>query len=169
MLGLFLWWRPFYLVIYYFCIKGNLRSIKCGLVFCVECVSHSVISNSLQPHGLGPARLLQLWSSPGQHTGVDCHFLLQGILQTQGSNLGLLHCRQTPLSEPPGKTRHYYFIRICPIWWATSHLICSHSELRCAVNRKYIPNFEKYEIRYKKTLHSYKTLAKRNFKSCMWL
>ena len=27
--------------------------------------------------------------------GVDCHFLLQGIFQTQGSNPGLLHCRQT--------------------------------------------------------------------------
>ena len=28
-------------------------------------------------------------------TGVGCHFLLQGIFPTQGSNLGLLHCRQT--------------------------------------------------------------------------
>ena len=27
-------------------------------------------------------------------TGVGCHFLLQGIVPTQGSNLGLLHCRQ---------------------------------------------------------------------------
>ena len=27
-------------------------------------------------------------------TGVVCHFLLQGILPTQGSNPGLLHCRQ---------------------------------------------------------------------------
>jgi len=26
--------------------------------------------------------------------GVDCHFLLQGILSTQESNPGLLHCRQ---------------------------------------------------------------------------
>ena len=95
MVGLFLWWRPFHPVIYYFCIKGNLRSIMCGLVFCVECVSHSVMSNSLQPHGLGPARLLHLWNSPGQNTAVDCHFLLQGILLTQGSNLGLLHCKQT--------------------------------------------------------------------------
>ena len=25
---------------------------------------------------------------------MDCHFLLQGIFPTQGSNLGLLHCRQ---------------------------------------------------------------------------
>ena len=27
-------------------------------------------------------------------TGVDCHFLLQGIFLTQGSNPGLPHCRQ---------------------------------------------------------------------------
>ena len=30
-----------------------------------------------------------------QYTGVDCHFLLQGIFPTQGLNPGLLHCRQT--------------------------------------------------------------------------
>ena len=30
-----------------------------------------------------------------QYTGVDCHFLLQGIFPTQGLNLGLSHCRQT--------------------------------------------------------------------------
>ena len=35
------------------------------------------------------------WDFPGKKTGVGCHFLLQGILATQGSNLGLLHCRQT--------------------------------------------------------------------------
>ena len=28
------------------------------------------------------------------NTGVGCHFLLQGIFPSQGSNLGLLHCRQ---------------------------------------------------------------------------
>ena len=32
--------------------------------------------------------------SPGKSTGVSCHSLLQGIFLTQGSNLGLLHCRQ---------------------------------------------------------------------------
>ena len=32
---------------------------------------------------------------PGKNTGVDYHFLLHGIFPTQGSNSGLLHCRQT--------------------------------------------------------------------------
>ena len=40
-------------------------------------------------------RLLCSWDSPGKDTGVDCHFLLQGIFPAQGSNPGLLHCRQT--------------------------------------------------------------------------
>ena len=34
------------------------------------------------------------WNFPGKNTGVGCHFLLQGILPTEGSNLhflGLLH------------------------------------------------------------------------------
>jgi len=34
-------------------------------------------------------RLLCPWDSPGQNTGVCCHALLQGIFQTQGSNLTL--------------------------------------------------------------------------------
>ena len=38
-----------------------------------------------------PTRLLCPWDSPDQNTGVDYHFLLQGIFPTQGSNLGLLH------------------------------------------------------------------------------
>ena len=57
--------------------------------------SFSVVSDSLRPHGLQPARLLCPWDFPGKGTGVGCHFLLQGIFPTQGSNLGLPHCRQT--------------------------------------------------------------------------
>ena len=41
-----------------------------------------------------PTRLLSPRDSPGKNTGVGSHFLLQRILATQGSNLGLLHCRQ---------------------------------------------------------------------------
>ena len=45
--------------------------------------------------------LLCPWDFPGKNTGVSCQFLLQGIFPTQGSNLGLLHRRQTLPSEPP--------------------------------------------------------------------
>jgi len=38
--------------------------------------------------------LLCPWNSPGKNTGVGSHSLFQGIFPTQGSNPGLLHCRQ---------------------------------------------------------------------------
>ena len=45
--------------------------------------------DSLWPHGLYSPR-----NSLGQNTGVGSHSFLQGIFPTQGSNPGLLHCRQ---------------------------------------------------------------------------
>ena len=48
------------------------------------------MSDFLQPQGL----YSPTWNSPGQNTGVDSLSLLQGIFPTQGSNPGLLHCRQ---------------------------------------------------------------------------
>ena len=53
--------------------------------------SRSVVSDSLWPHGLYPTKLLHPWDFPGKSTGVGCHFLLQRIFLTQGSNPGLLH------------------------------------------------------------------------------
>ena len=57
-------------------------------------ISHSVLSDSVWPHRLGPTRLLCLWNFLGKNTGVGCCFLLQGNLSYQGSNLGLLHCKE---------------------------------------------------------------------------
>ena len=53
-----------------------------------ENVGCSVVSNSLQPHGL-----YSPWNSLGQNIGVGSHSLLQGIFPTQELNPGLLHCR----------------------------------------------------------------------------
>ena len=54
-----------------------------------ESESHSVMSDSLRPHGpYSP------WNSPGQNTGVGSLSHLQGIVPTQGSNPGLQYCRQ---------------------------------------------------------------------------
>ena len=50
---------------------------------------------TLRSFGLWPTRLLRPWDFPGKHTEVGCHFLLQEIFQTQGSNSGLPNCRQT--------------------------------------------------------------------------
>ena len=49
----------------------------------------SVVKNFLQPYGL-----YSPWNSPGQNTRMGSLSLLQGIFPTQGSNSGLLHCRQ---------------------------------------------------------------------------
>ena len=65
-----------------------------SLSFRLLVLSRSVVSDSLRPHGLKPARLLCPWDSPGKNTGVGCHALLQGIFPTQGSNSGLPCCRQ---------------------------------------------------------------------------
>ena len=43
--------------------------------------SRSVLSNSKQPHGLQPTRLLRPWDSPGKSTGVGCHCLLQQAIR----------------------------------------------------------------------------------------
>ena len=67
----------------------------CVCVCVCVCVSCSVMSDSLRPHGLQPARLLRPWNSPGNNTGVGCHFLLQGIFLTHGLNPDFPHCRQT--------------------------------------------------------------------------
>ena len=52
----------------------------------------SVVSNSLSPHRLQPAKLLRPRGFPGKNTEVGCHSLLQGIFLTQGGNPSLLSC-----------------------------------------------------------------------------
>ena len=63
----------------------------------------SVMSYSLRPYGLSLTGLLCLLGSPGKNTGMSCHFLLQGVFLTQGSNpclLSLLHWADSlPLSN----------------------------------------------------------------------
>ena len=51
-------------------------------------------------HKLLPSRLLRPWDFPGKNTRVGCHFLLQRIFSTQGSNpslLSLLHWQEDSL------------------------------------------------------------------------
>ena len=64
------------------------------LYMCVFMDGCSILSDFLRPHGRQPARLLSPWDFPGKNTGVGCYALFQGIVLTQGSNPGLLRCRQ---------------------------------------------------------------------------
>ena len=58
-----------------------------------------------EPMDCGAPRVLCPWDSPGKNAGMGCHFLLQGIFPTQGSNSNLLHllhglAGSVPLTPP---------------------------------------------------------------------
>ena len=79
-------------------------SIFCFVFNCL--CAHSVVFNSLQPHGLQPTSLICPWDSPGKNAGMGCRFLLQGIFLSQRSKLQLLHCRRFFTAEPLEKPIH---------------------------------------------------------------
>ena len=82
--------------------------------FCVSVLVTQSCPTLCDPVDCSPPVPLSM-DSPGKNTGVGCHFLLQGIFHTQGSNPSLLHYRQIlyDLSHqgslstrtPPGKPR----------------------------------------------------------------
>ena len=72
-----------------------------------ESGSHSVVSNSLRPHGL-----YSPWNSPGQNTGVGSRSLLQGIFNPGiESTSPALQADSLP-AEPQGKPK--YLNKILP-------------------------------------------------------
>ena len=83
----------------------------------------SVLSNSVLPYGLQPARLPCPWNSPGKNTGVGCCALLQGIFWTQGSNhisYAYLHWQVSSLPlVPPGKPEMIIFTAIYYLHWSS--------------------------------------------------
>ena len=74
-------------IFYFFWCCNRIKQNLC------VCVSHSVVSDSFQPHG-PLARFFCPWNFPGKNTVVGSYSLLQGIFLTQGLNSGLLCCRQ---------------------------------------------------------------------------
>ena len=107
-----------------------------------------------------PEEYLCPWDSPGKNTGVGCHALLQGIFPTQGSNPGLLHCRQIlyhlSLQGSPSPLHTHLQVANCqrrervfacsimyvrsPVWQTLSHacILCNWlclCVLRCAVQQ----------------------------------
>ena len=61
---------------------------------CMMCKGLAKIMTVCNPRNQS-IRLLCPQYSSGKNTGVSSHSLFQGILQPQGSNPGLLHCRQS--------------------------------------------------------------------------
>ena len=65
------------------------KNVLYRFLYC--CCSVAKLCLTLWSHRLKPAKLLCPWNVPGKNTGVGCHFVLQEIFPTQGSNAGLLH------------------------------------------------------------------------------
>ena len=80
-----------------------------------ESISHSVVFNSLQLHGLGPNRLFCPWGSPGQEYWSGLPLPSPGDLPDPETELGSPALQaDSLLSEPPGKPKLpkdliYYF------------------------------------------------------------
>ena len=84
-----------------FSLSSSARSAVSGsLQSPVKCVGCAVLSGSIMSDSATPWMVCSLpgssvlGDSPGKDTGVGSLSLLQGIFPTQGSNPGLLHCRQ---------------------------------------------------------------------------
>ena len=97
--------------VYHNLIKNN-TDVLSGVSYICVCLGLSVMSDCLWSHGLWSTRFLCPWNSPGKKTGVSCHFLLQGIFPTQGSNRGLPYCRQTLYHLSYQESPHYTILYI---------------------------------------------------------
>ena len=76
---------------YTYAMRTSLVRMLC---VCAQSLSPVLCS----PMNCKPARLLCPLDFPGKNIGVCCHFLLQGIFPTQGTNLCLLHWQANSLS-----------------------------------------------------------------------
>ena len=83
-------------------------------------LSHVQLCN---PMDCSPPRLPCPWNFPGKNIGMGCHFLLQEIFPTQGSNLRLL-----PLASLTGRFfttvlpgKPYHCINIPRFFYYTQH------------------------------------------------
>ena len=84
----------------------------------------SVISDSLQPHGLQSASLFHPWNFQARKW-VGCHFLLQGIFPNQGSNPRLLHLLGNyPLSKRNSLLCIKHSLKVQP--WKSLSVILRH-------------------------------------------
>ena len=77
----------------------------------LENVNCLIVSESLWPHGLYPARLLCQWKSPGKNSEVGCRSLSDPRIGPRSPTLWA-----DLLSEPPGKLHGSISAWHCPKW-----------------------------------------------------
>ena len=73
-------------------VPSLLNGICLSIFVCMFLVSQSYLT-LCNPMDCIPWGSSVHGDSPGKNTRVGCHALLQGIFQTEGLNLGLVHCR----------------------------------------------------------------------------
>ena len=81
--------------------------------------SCSLMSDSLKPRGLLPARLLCPWNFPDKNTGVGCYFLLQGSSRLWIEPVSLESLALTSgffTTAPPGKSQQLWPILLNSVW-----------------------------------------------------
>ena len=102
-------------------LNNNNNSTNCGNAQVEQCenkcksesVNRSVVSNSLRPPWTTVAcQALCPRNSPGKNTGVGGHSLFHGIFLIQGSNPGLLYCRQILYHLSHQGSRYLIYIHI---------------------------------------------------------
>ena len=76
------------------------------MLVCCCCSVVSVMSDSVQPYGLQPARLLYLWDSLGKSTRVGCHALRQGSSRPKDRTWVSCIAGRFFTAEPPGKPNY---------------------------------------------------------------
>ena len=86
--------------------------------------------------------------------GMGSPFLLQGIFQTQGSNPGLLYCRDSLLAEPPGKPFTQQPPLFPPVEHSQNDALTLHTHMWISIIKKLsLPSFSFF--RKKKDLFIY--------------
>ena len=127
--------------------------VNCCCLFTKSCPT------LLQSHRLQTARLFCSQDFPGKNTGVGCHYLLQWIFLTQGSNLCLLHWQadSLPLSLQGSPQMVNSLLKRCSSQLTREMQIkttmkCHLTPVRMAIIKKSINDKHQRECREKGTL-----------------
>ena len=134
---------------FHLCLTGQCQIIQSPQAASMSCCYvASVVSDSVRPHRGQSTRLLRPWDSPGNNTGVGCHFLLQCMKVKSESEVAQLCPTQRPhglqptrLLRPwdfPGKSTGVGCH--CLLWWKWIHVYkCTYAYTHIYIHPNCIP------------------------------